>query len=265
MTFTDLIFDLYGTLVDIHTEETPLVWEKCALFFRFHGAHYSGEALSRAFGEELHRRQALRGQSYECYPDIPFEQILQTLFCNAGVTENTEALAFSAAQLFRICSIEYLRLYPGVVEALTQLRRDGYRLWLLSNAQQVFTAYEMRSLGMDGLFDGVYLSSDFLCRKPDTRFLGALLQEHDLRPENCLMIGNDRDTDILGARQLGLATLYLHTPLTPREQTAADPALHPAVAPKNCRNFEIEGFDWPQIVPILENTLLFAPEGGSAR
>ena len=26
MTYTDLIFDLYGTLVDIHTEENELVW-----------------------------------------------------------------------------------------------------------------------------------------------------------------------------------------------------------------------------------------------
>ena len=28
MTYTDLIFDLYGTLVDIHTEESDAVWEK---------------------------------------------------------------------------------------------------------------------------------------------------------------------------------------------------------------------------------------------
>ena len=28
MYYTDLIFDLYGTLVDIHTEENDLVWEK---------------------------------------------------------------------------------------------------------------------------------------------------------------------------------------------------------------------------------------------
>lgn len=28
MTYTDLIFDLYGTLVDIHTEESAEVWEK---------------------------------------------------------------------------------------------------------------------------------------------------------------------------------------------------------------------------------------------
>ena len=32
MKYTDLIFDLYGTLVDIHTEENDLVWEKTAIF-----------------------------------------------------------------------------------------------------------------------------------------------------------------------------------------------------------------------------------------
>ena len=31
MRYTDLIFDLYGTLLDIHTEEDDTVWEKTAL------------------------------------------------------------------------------------------------------------------------------------------------------------------------------------------------------------------------------------------
>ena len=43
MAITDLVFDLYGTLVDIHTEENDLVWEKTAFYFGFHGAHYTGE------------------------------------------------------------------------------------------------------------------------------------------------------------------------------------------------------------------------------
>ena len=33
MGYTDLIFDLYGTLVDIHTEEDAAVWDKTALYF----------------------------------------------------------------------------------------------------------------------------------------------------------------------------------------------------------------------------------------
>ena len=35
MTYTDLVFDLYGTLVDIHTEESDEVWEKTTLYFGY--------------------------------------------------------------------------------------------------------------------------------------------------------------------------------------------------------------------------------------
>ena len=58
MRFTDLIFDLYGTLVDIHTEEDAKVWEKTALYFGFYGAHYTPEELKTAFRAELRSREA---------------------------------------------------------------------------------------------------------------------------------------------------------------------------------------------------------------
>ena len=56
--YTDLIFDLYGTLVDIHTEEDGQVWEKTALYFGYYGARYTAESLQAAFEEELQQRQA---------------------------------------------------------------------------------------------------------------------------------------------------------------------------------------------------------------
>ena len=49
MRYTDLIFDLYGTLVDIHTEEDDRVWEKTAFYCGFHGARYTGPGLKAAF------------------------------------------------------------------------------------------------------------------------------------------------------------------------------------------------------------------------
>ena len=251
MKYTDLIFDLYGTLVDIRTEETEEVWEKTAIFFGFYGAHYTGEGLKAAFLAAMKDRQVAAGQSYECFPDIPFELVMAQLLRTKGVEENADALGFQAAQLFRIASMQYIRLYPHVLEALTQLRLRGYRLWLLSNAQRAFTAYELRHLGLDDRFDGIYISSDYGCRKPDRRFLGALLREQGLKPERCLMIGNDRDTDIAGARAAGLNTLYMHTNITPPGQAAADPALHPAKAPIGCRHFEFEGSDWKTLVKLI--------------
>lgn len=250
MTYTDLIFDLYGTLVDIHTEESDEVWEKTALYFGFYGAHYTGDTLRAAFAAAMTAREAKAGQSYECFPDIPFEQVMAELFRAAGVTENADALGVNAAQLFRIASIEYIRLYPGVPEALSFLRKRGFRLWLLSNAQAVFTAYELRHLGLGPQFDGVYLSSDYGCRKPDGRFFRALLEEHHLDPARCLMIGNDRETDIAGAQAAGLATLYMHTALTPASQDAADPALLPGQS-GDVRRLEFEGEDWPRLSRMI--------------
>ena len=243
MNYTDLIFDLYGTLVDIHTEEDDTVWEKTALYFGYYGAHYTGPELRTAFQHLMAEKKARAGQNYECFPDLPFEPVLAQLFRAKGVEENADALGKNAAQLFRICSTEYIRLYPGVTDALKALREKGYRLWLLSNAQRIFTAYELNHLGLVPYFDGIYLSSDFGCRKPDIRFFSALLEERQLKTENCLMIGNDLDTDIAGAKNAGLDTLYMHTNLTPPDQrcaAAGDP-------------HEYEGWDWEALVKVIES------------
>lgn len=248
MKYTDLIFDLYGTLVDIHTEENDLVWEKTALYFGFYGAHYTPSGLRDAFQAALARREAKAGQSYECFPDIPFEQIMAELFRAKGIADQADSLGVNAAQLFRISSIEYIRLYPHVPEALAALRRAGYRLWLLSNAQRIFTAYELQHLGLGEQLDGIYISSDYGCRKPDGRFFRALLEEQELDPKTCLMIGNDRHTDIAGARAAGLDTLYMHTNLTPPDQEEATPGLLPSA---NGHHFEYEGYDWQELSQIL--------------
>ena len=242
MKYTDLIFDLYGTLVDIHTEEDDTVWEKTALYFGYYGAHYTGSELKEAFGAAMAARKAKAGQTYECFPDLPMEPVFAQLFRDKGVEENADALGLNAAQLFRIASTDYIRLYPHVTDALVALRKKGYKLWLLSNAQRVFTAFELNHLGLAPYFDGIYISSDYGCRKPDIRFFNALIQERKLDIGNCLMIGNDLDTDIAGAKNAGLDTLYMHTNLTPPDQREADPA----------NPHEYEGWDWEELVTVIE-------------
>lgn len=249
MNYTDLVFDLYGTLVDIHTEENDLVWEKTAFYFGFYGARYTGPELRRAFETAMRAREARAGQSYECFPDIPFEEVMAQLFREKGVTENADTLGINAAQLFRISSLEYIRLYPGALKALAKLREKGYRLWLLSNAQAIFTAYELRLLGLGDQLDGIYLSSNYQCRKPDLRFYQALIDERKLDVSKTLMIGNDRQTDIAGAKLAGMATLYMHTDLTPRDQAPAD--AKKAIGRTDGREYEFEGDDWEKLCELI--------------
>ena len=249
MKYTDLVFDLYGTLVDIHTEEDDRVWEKTAFYFGFYGAHYTGPELKAAFQAAMRAREARAGQSYECFPDLPFEETMADLFRAKGVVENADSLGINAAQLFRISSLDYIRLYPHALEALAKLRKAGYRLWLLSNAQAIFTAYELRLLGLGEQLDGIYLSSNYKCRKPDLRFYQALIEERHLDVSKTMMIGNDRQTDIAGAKAAGMATLYMHTDLTPRDQAEADKAK--AIGITDGREYEFEGDDWEKLCELI--------------
>lgn len=249
--YTDLIFDLYGTLVDTHTEEGIDTWERTAIYYGFYGANYTGKELMEAFDRSVRQREAAAKTAADHLPDLPCEESFAQLFRDKGVTKNADSLGFQAAQVFRMISMEYLKLYPGVKEALTQLRKAGYRLWLLSNAQAVFTAYEIRHLGLESYFDGIYLSSDHGCRKPDSRFFHKLLKEQDLDSSKCLMIGNDRRSDIAGGTAAGVDTFFLQTNQTPASQASANARLHPAYATAETHHYEMASMDWNEIAPLL--------------
>ena len=234
----NLVFDLYGTLVDIHTEEdTPEIWQKLAFFYGYHGAGYAPQELRTAWQAALAAQDAAAGQSYEGFPDLPIEPIFAQLFTAKGVPAG-ESLPTQAAQLYRVLCTEYLRLYPGVKEALAALRADGHRLWLLSNAQAAYTAPEIRFLGLEPCFDAMYLSSDYRCRKPDPAFFRVLLDGQKLDPADCLMIGNDATTDVAGANAVGMDALYLHTNLSPQ-------------IPAKTARYLLEETDWSRILSAL--------------
>lgn len=257
MKYENLVFDLYGTLVDIHTEQDkPVVWEKTALYLGFYGARYTPhklreeyEQLTGSMAKQLldeGEKQDHAGQAYECFPELQLEKVFERMFEKKGVTADAAALGVHAAQVFRLASMEYIRVYPGVEQALLRLRRAGHKLWLLSNAQRVFTAYEMRALGIDGLFDGIYISSDHGCRKPDRRFFEILLKKENLAPSDCLMIGNDLTTDIGGAKSVGMAAFYMHSNLSPADDCAE------SCAEMKRPDYAAEGSDWEKIGAMLE-------------
>ena len=64
-----------------------------------------------------------------------------------------------------------------------------------------------------------------------------------------MMIGNDRQTDIAGAKAAGMATLYMHTDLTPRDQAEADKAK--AIGITDGREYEFEGDDWEKLCELI--------------
>ena len=219
MDFSDVIFDLYGTLVDIRTDENaPGLWSEMARIYAENGAEYGPEELKTGYFSTVAALEgsAPGGGAHEAHPEIQLEAVFQKLYLDRGV-EADRALSVATGMLFREASTEYIRLYPGAKELLQELRARGRRVWLLSNAQAIFTRPELRRLGIDRLFDGVYLSSDYGVKKPDRRFFERLLRERAVDPKRAVMVGNDGACDIAPARALGLAAVYIRSNISPRE------------------------------------------------
>ena len=220
MAFQNCIFDLYGTLVDIRTdEEDPALWAAMADYYRDRGADYRPEALHTAYLAEvrrLERAAAARLGGDDAHPEIRLEQVFQALFTQKGVPAAPDE-AEAAGRRFRRLSTRYLRLYDGARELLEALRAGGQGVWLLSNAQAIFTRDELDRLDIGDLFDGVYLSSDYGVKKPDRRFFDILLKERAIDPASAVMVGNDGRCDVMGGRAAGLATVYIRSDISPDE------------------------------------------------
>lgn len=216
------IFDLYGTLVDIRTDEKKKeLWDRLALFYAFYGADYTPCELHHAYdcltAEMSAGKGGIRKDAHEAYPEIRIEDVFLALFQQKGVNAD-EMLAKYAGQFFRILSMEHLKLYEGTEEMLSALRNAGKKIYLLSNAQKIFTEYEMNALGITPYFDGIFISSEHECKKPDTRFFEKLIHAYDIDRNKAVMIGNDGVCDIAGAKKAGLATVYVRTEISPKEE-----------------------------------------------
>lgn len=220
--YQNYIFDLYGTLVDIHTnEDKPYLWEKMTELYGFQGAVYTKKELRRmylAFCEQ--EKKILREQHAFNFPEIKLEKVFRQLYIHKGITPD-DALIMFTAQMFRIIATQYIRLYDGVSEMLETLRQKGKKIYLLSNAQYIFTVHELNYLGLTPYFDGIVISSCEGCQKPDKAFFEVLLSRYGLDREQSIMIGNDKTSDIRGALKAGLDSLYLASNLSPE----TDPGL----------------------------------------
>ncbi len=213
MRYDAYLFDLYGTLVDIRTDEDrPSLWRETAKLYAKNGAVYAPE--------ELHARyRAACAAESAAHPDPDYEisigRVFAALYRNRGVAPS-DALIAETARRFRAASCARLRLYAGALPLLEALRARG-RVILLSNAQRLFTEPELKTLGLEDAFDAIYLSSDYAVKKPSPAFFALPLRDFGLLPERCIMIGNDPVCDVAGANRAGMDALFIRTAISPAD------------------------------------------------
>ncbi len=208
--FESFIFDLYGTLIDIRTDEWAIeTWLKWCEFLDKEGIKHPTPEVFREefFAKDREYRQ--RPTRFD-YPEIDVLEVYDELFYKYGNAPIDKERLFEISYRFREASTVYKKLFPGVEAFLKGLRSIGKGVYILSNAQSSYTLYEIQEFKLDEMCDDYIMSSDFRCMKPDKAFYDEIIKRNNIVRDKAIMFGDSYENDYLGAINSGLSAIWLN-------------------------------------------------------
>jgi putative hydrolase of the HAD superfamily len=183
-----VIFDLWDTLIDWDADAAAVMVEQVAV--------RTGLAP-----DEFARRWNTRDNPRYI---APIREALRTI----GVPEDA---------LEDVCAIRLefnrgsLVPRPGVVDTLTELRRRGLRVGLITvcseEIEQLFPESELA-----GLFDAEVFSNAVALTKPDPRIYLHCCELLGVAPEEAVFVGDGANDELAGARRVGMEAILIHRP-----------------------------------------------------
>lgn len=210
-----VLFDIYGTCFisgsgDIGVNAAAPKADALSEALREQGVELpqdlAGPALDRFYELIQNRHQDLKAGGIS-FPEIRILDIWEHWRREAGIHVNVPQLAIDME-----CRLNPVWPMPGLIHTLEQLQAAGIRLGIVSNAQ-VFTPCLFPALTRHTLTDLGFLPAACVWSwtlqeaKPSTRLYQLALKAFpDLRPEQCLFVGNDMRNDIMPAAATGMRT-----------------------------------------------------------
>ena len=233
-----VIFDLYGTLVDLEVNEDTLVfWNALASDLIGSERHVSGQALKDAFMRLVRKASGHTGKGFML--NAVFSGMLEEL----GLIPTPDNISLFADK-FRKYSITHLSKKNYADDLLCAIRTSGYKLGLVSNTEALLTAYDLRVLSLPERFDAIVLSSSVGFKKPDKRIFQIILGRLGAQPKDCVFVGDTFDDDIAGALNAGIDTVFL----------TASTSTTPVCGDQHEGRINCASFDLKDIISALRKT-----------
>jgi len=118
--------------------------------------------------------------------------------------------------------LDQLELYYEILEAqlkvkplvqgqvknvFISLHQKGKKIGIVSNSMRRTIELYLKKYNLKA--DIIFSSEDAGCKKREDTYWQTLIEKEKLNPEECLMIGDEYDEDILMAKKFGFKTFYL--------------------------------------------------------
>lgn len=102
-------------------------------------------------------------------------------------------------------------LFPGVIETLEKLH-GHYNMHIITNGFEEVQHIKIKAQGIGKYFDTIITSEEAGVKKPDPYIFEYALKKAGASANESLMIGDDLEVDIIGAREAGIDQVYVNYP-----------------------------------------------------
>jgi len=138
------------------------------------------------------------------------EQVLRQTLLKFGHADVPSTHLKAALREMYALSQAHWKLEDDALPVLGSLKQRGYRLGLISNAadaDDVRVLIKRYQLG--AWFEQVLISAEVGYRKPHPHIFELALEFFGARPDQAVMVGDKLGADILGAKNAGLASVWI--------------------------------------------------------
>jgi epoxide hydrolase-like predicted phosphatase len=99
-------------------------------------------------------------------------------------------------------------LVPATVQLIHELKAQGHKLYILSNfCSASFNLIKERHSDFFALFDGIVISAEVGCIKPDPNIYAHILTTHNIDPKTACFI-DDLSINLEAAQEFGIHTIH---------------------------------------------------------
>jgi len=105
-----------------------------------------------------------------------------------------------------------MKPFEGVVETLDFLKNNGIKLAALTDFMAEMQYKKLNKLGLLEYFDVIVTSEEVGIEKPSMKSFQYCLKMLNETPDKVIMVGDNRDRDIEGAKNMGIYTLLFRKP-----------------------------------------------------